>query len=262
MSAFSAIARARFKVLLQYRAAAFAGLITQLCFGLILVSVMRAFYGSTTSAQPLALKDVVTYMWLGQAFFAIAPWRSDPEVKGMIRSGGVAYELLRPLDLYTLWYARALALKTAPIMLRAPPLIAIAVFLGLAAPASSEAFALWAVAMIGAIALSAAFTVLLNTSLLFTLSSDGVHFIAPMLVTLLSGQLVPLPLFPSWALPIVQALPFRGLTDTPQRIWVGDLSGAEALAAIAHQWIWVLALAIYGRWLLGRALKRVVIQGG
>ena len=33
----------------------------------------------------------------------------DPDLKTFIRSGGVSYELLRPLDLYANWYSRAIA---------------------------------------------------------------------------------------------------------------------------------------------------------
>ena len=50
------------------------------------------------------------------------PWNADAEIRAMIRSGAVAYELCRPVDLYGLWYARAIAWRTAPTMLRAVPM--------------------------------------------------------------------------------------------------------------------------------------------
>jgi len=51
---------------------------------------------------------VVTYTWLGQAFLALLPWVADPEVGMSIRTGGVGYDRLRPLDTYSYWYARTL----------------------------------------------------------------------------------------------------------------------------------------------------------
>ncbi len=36
-------------------------------------------------------------------------WRPDPESRSSLRTGNVAYELLRPVDLYGLWFARAIA---------------------------------------------------------------------------------------------------------------------------------------------------------
>src|SRR5215471_11173730 len=84
---YSAIVSARFRTLLQYRAAAFAGLCTQLFWGLIRVMIFSAFYRSTTAAQPMDFSQVVTYVWLGQAFLLLIPMRPDEEVQAAIRTG-------------------------------------------------------------------------------------------------------------------------------------------------------------------------------
>ncbi|HEX2573950.1 MAG TPA: ABC-2 family transporter protein [Polyangia bacterium] len=264
MKPLLAIFGARFRLLLQYRAAAWAGVVTQVFFGAVITAALSAFYaGAGDARQPLLLSQVVTYVWLGQAFFSLLPWRTDPEVREQVVSGGLAYELLRPVDLYALWFARALALKTAPVLLRALPLFVVAgLFLGLRRPASLEAALLWPLAVAGAVALSSAFMVLMNLSLLWSVSADGIHYLVPVLVMLLSGQLLPLPLFPEWFKPVLLVLPFRGLMDTPHRVWLGDLSGAAAAYALAHQWLWLVALIALGRHLLARGLRRVVIQGG
>lgn len=263
MRPYLAILSARFRLLLHYRAAALAGLGTQLFFGAVLVAVMRAFYRESDAVQPMNLGHVVSYLWLGQAFFSLIPWRGDPEITALVRSGGVAYELLRPVHLYMLWLARAVALRTAPVLLRALPLlVAAGLFLGLERPASLEATGLWLLALAGAVALSAVMTVLLNVSLLWTLSGEGMTMLLPVVVTLCSGLLLPLPLFPAWAQPLLQALPFRGLMDVPHRIYLGELTGTEAIMALRHQWLWVAALALLGAALLRRGLSRLVVQGG
>ena len=117
LSPYRAILSARFRMLLQYRAAALAGLWTQIFFGLVLLMIYEAFYESTTARQPLAFAEIVSYVWLGQALLAMLPWNADAEIRAMVRSGAVAYELCRPIDLYSLWYARALAWRTAPTLL-------------------------------------------------------------------------------------------------------------------------------------------------
>lgn len=263
MKPYWAIFSARFRLLLHYRAAALAGLGTQLFFGAVLVAVMRAFYREADAAQPLALGQVVSYLWLGQAFFSLLPWRGDPEIVAHVRSGGVAYELLRPVQLYALWFARAVAMRTAPVMFRAVPLLVLAwAILGLQPPASPEAAALWLAALVGAVALSAAFTVLLNLSLLWTLSGEGITLLMPVVVTLCSGLLLPLPFFPEWLQPLLTALPFRGLMDVPHRIYLGKLCGFDAAAALLYQWLWVGALVLMGIAVLRRGLSRLVVQGG
>lgn len=267
MRALRAIFVARFRVLLQYRAAALAGIGTQIFFGLVITAVLKAFYASAdfsvSGPPPLSLSQAITYVWLGQAMLGLLPWRPDGDVRAMITTGGIAYELLKPIDLQTLWLARAVALRTAPVLLRAAPLLVGALlWLGLEPPPTWEAGALWLVGITGAVALSAAFTVILSISLLWTLSGDGMTFFMPALASLLSGHLLPLPLYPDWAQTALWWQPFRGLMDTPHRLWLGDLAGAEAWLAIGHQWLWVALLCAGSRLVLAHGLKRVVVQGG
>ena len=76
MRPYLAVLSARIRMLLQYRAAALAGMSTQLFWGLIRVMIFEAFYRTATQAQPMTYAEVVNYVWLGQALFALLPWAS------------------------------------------------------------------------------------------------------------------------------------------------------------------------------------------
>ena len=263
MRGYWAIVSARFRTLLQYRAAALAGMVTQLFWGLILIMVFEAFFRSTTAPQPMELEEVVTYIWLGQAFLVFLPWNVDRDVQALIRSGGVSYELLRPLDLYGLWFSRALALRTAPTFIRSVPLLAIAIlFLGMEAPATWAAAGTFVLAMLGALLLSCAITNVLNISMLWTTSGEGVTAFAAAAVLIFSGMIVPIPFFPDWAQRVLEVLPFRGLVDVPYRLYLGHIPPGDALSLLAHQVVWIVGLVAFGRWLLSRGVHRLVVQGG
>jgi len=263
MSAYWAVVSARFRVLLQYRAAAMAGLGTQVFWGLIRVMIFEAFYRSGTGHHPMSLPETVTYVWLGQAFLGLLPWNTDRDVRDQIRSGAVAYELLRPLDLYFLWYFRALALRTAPTILRAAPMFVIAgLFFGLSAPPSLMALVAWVASMAGALVLSCALTSLLTISMLWTISGEGVAALVNAGVFVLSGMIIPLPLFPDWAQPILNALPFRGLVDVPFRIYAGHIPPGTVPGLLAEQLAWSVIFILVGRAVLARGVRRLVVQGG
>src|SRR5215207_3701378 len=137
LTPYLAVMSARFRMLLQYRAAAVAGFGTQLFWGLIRVMIFTGFYQSTTQPQPMSLEQVISYVWLGQATLAILLTGADNDVREMIRTGTVSYELVRPVDLYNLWYVRSVAQRAAPTLLRSLPLFALAgLFFGLKAPPS------------------------------------------------------------------------------------------------------------------------------
>ncbi len=268
---YRAILSARFRMLLQYRAAAIAGVWTQVFFGLVLIMVYEAFYEAATPAlRPMTLAQVVSYVWLGQALLAMLPWNADGEVRAMVRSGAVAYELCRPVDLYSLWFARALALRTAPTVLRAVPMAVFAIvvlpLIGLAEwqlqPPTLGGGLGFACALAGALALSCAITTLINISLLWTLSGDGIVMIATTAVAFCSGLIIPLPLFPDWAQGVLGWLPFAGIADLPFRVYSGDIPSSDLALVLARQLGWTVALVALGRWLLASGMRRLVVQGG
>jgi ABC-2 type transport system permease protein len=270
---YLAVLSARFRMMLQYRAAAIAGIATQVFWGVVRVMVLEAFYRSATdvTSMPMNLHEVCGYIWLGQAFLAMLPWNVDLEIRQMVRSGAIAYELARPTDLYWLWFARSLAWRTAPTLLRAVPIFLLAMLvlpligLGewrLGAPPSVLSALAWIACMIGAIALTSALSTLLNISLLWTIAGDGVVTLVTGLVVLLTGMVIPLPLFPAWAQPILRALPFAGIVDLPFRVYTGNIPASGAGWVLMHQLLWTAGLVLFGRWLLSRGMRRVVVQGG
>ena len=126
---YVAMLGARFRMLLQYSAAAFAGFATQLFWGAIKLMILAAFLAANHHASPMSLPQLAAYVWLGQALLGVLPWNVDAELQEKMMSGAVAYELLRPVDLYAFWYARTMALRTATTFMRMIPMIIFAGFL-------------------------------------------------------------------------------------------------------------------------------------
>ena len=261
----------RLQVTLQYRAAAFAGFITQCWFGIMRILVFVAFYAGGAAHAPMSLGNAVTYTWLGQAFLAFLPWNADPDVAEMVRSGAVAYERVRPVDTYAWWYMRALAWGVARVLPRAALMVAFASVLlplvglgkwGLPPPATLAATALFAVSALGMLLLSASCTLLMNVIMTAMLTDRGPNTLAAPIVNLFSGAIVPLAFFPDALRPWLRAQPFAGLVDIPFSIYFGAISGWGAVGALALQYGWAVVLILVGRAWLGRVMRRLVVQGG
>jgi ABC-2 type transport system permease protein len=268
---YLAVVSARYRMLLQYRAAAFAGFVTQLFWGAIKLMILAAFFAVSTAEQPMTMAQVIAYVWLGQALLGLLPWGVDPELQEKMNSGAVAYELLRPLDLYGFWYARTVALRCATTTLRMLPMLAtvgiVLPLVGLGAwalppPASAASLLLFIVSLLATVALASAITMLMHIALIWTLSGRGFNAIMTGLVTFFSGMVVPLPLFPDWLQGALYWQPFRGLADVPFRIYSGNIALADAPFEIALQLTWAIAIVRIGIAVLARAQARIVVQGG
>jgi ABC-2 type transport system permease protein len=129
-------------------------------------------------------------------------------------------------------------------------------------PASASAAGLFVVAVVLSALVSTAVTLLMQVVMLWTVSPDGVLRLVPAVTIVLSGGLVPLPLFPDWAQPFMAVQPLRGLVDTPTRLYSGDLVAADAWMALGWSAGWIVVLVLIGRWGLERGVRRLVVAGG
>ena len=57
------------------------------------------------------------------------PWSGLRDIEAMMRDGRIAFELTRPRDLFGMWYARAMALRTAPLLVNLPLVLAAALLM-------------------------------------------------------------------------------------------------------------------------------------
>lgn len=105
--------RIRFLAGLQYRSAAWAGIATQFVWGGMTLLLYAAFYKTGADAFPMTFPALASYIWLQQALLALfMTWYFDGEILDAVVTGAVAYELCRPADLYAMWFAKGLAVRT------------------------------------------------------------------------------------------------------------------------------------------------------
>lgn len=271
---YLALFATRFQLMLQYRAAALAGFVTQCWFGGVRIMVYAAFYGASaaTAAQaPLSLAQVITYTWLSQGLLALSPWSPDPDVAAGVRSGGVSLDRLRPIDAYALWFVRSAAWMIARAVPRAGLMVLFAAIalplLGLGdwalkPPPTAQAAALFAISVVLATLLSTAIMMLLNIIVAATLNDRGPQILITPLTIVLSGNLIPLSLYPDSFQTLLLIQPFAGVLDIPARLYVGAFSGSEAWAVLGLQAFWTVALAFFGRVWMEQVMGRLEVQGG
>lgn len=253
---------------LQYRTAAWAGLCTQFFWGMMEIMIFKAFYATgTTSSYPMELSQVIDYLWLQQAFLTMFfVWNSGNDILELIRNGDIAYELVRPMDLYNQWLVKNLAERTAKVLLRFWPVVLVALFLpapfNLSLPVSPLAFGCFLFTMVMGCVLVVAYLMLVLIATIYTLNPMGIRLIAVSMTEFLTGALVPLPFLPDWLQRFLELSPFGSMQNLPLRIYCGNIAGAEMWQAMALQLFWVVVLIGIGRLWMKRALRRVVAQGG
>ena len=263
MRAYLSVFRLRFRMETHYRGAVLGGVICQIFFGLILIALYRALYAGAPQSRPF--ESVAAYVWLQQAFFRML-LSSDAELIEKIRTGGIAYDLLRPLDLYCFYYVRILAQKWMGSLLRALPMLVFALLLprgwGLSAPSSLTALGLSVLSLgLGLLCVCA----LENITMAFTmktLDQRGIQAVLNLLMMLLAGNVLPLTLYPDSWQKVLTLLPYAQLLDAPIRLYSGEAPLSAAAGVMLLQALWSALLIALGMLLWHKNQRHLVLQGG
>jgi ABC-2 type transport system permease protein len=261
---YAALLGAGFARYTAYRAAMLGGAVTNAVFGLLRASVLVAAIRSR--GGPVGGYDTsaaVTFAWISQALIAVVEVFTWSELARRVRTGDVAVDLARPVDLQFGLAAADLGRAAAVVLPRALPiLLAGALTFGLAVPADPRVWALGLVSVLLATLLSFGGRFAVNLMAFWLVDVRGLIAAYVLVTTLLSGLLVPVTWFPAPVAAVAAATPFPSMVQTPADVLAGHLRGAAALGAVAVQLGWLLVVGGLGRVVLRAAHRRLVVQGG
>ncbi len=252
---------------LQYRVAAYAGVATQLAWGFMYIMLYNSFADTNISAMPMTLAQTASYIWLQQGFLALfMTWFLDNDIFNSISNGDVAYELIRPCNLYNMWFAKNCATRLSKALLRCFPILIVALLLPqpykLALPNSFETFVLFMISMIMAFIVVVAYCMIVYILTFYTISPMGVRMISVIIADFCAGGLVPLPFLPGWLTKYLYLSPFGAMQNSPFLIYNGVMDVKQGIITLGIQGFWAVCLVALGKNLMEKALKKVVVQGG
>lgn len=267
MKQYISFFRMRLLMGLQYRTAAFAGMATQVVWGILEVMLYRAFYLTAPGLLPMDMQALSNYIWMQQALFGlwnVYAW--EQELFQAVQTGTVAYELVRPTNLYAMWTARSLGLRLSRCALRILPVLLVGILMpapfGLRLNISAGVFGIFLVSMGLTLWLCVAFGMVCYALTFYVVDPKGIIAFVPAVCELLSGDLLPLPFFPEKLRAFAELSPFGSLQNVPLRIFGGDISGAQIPGAVLLQLFWCVVITAVGYALMCRGLRRLCIAGG
>lgn len=253
---------------LQYKIAALAGIATQFAWGFMYIMLYTTFINNS-DINTISSSQIVTYIWLQQAFFMLfAFWSVDKDIFDGITSGNLAYELTKPIKLYDIWFIKTLALKLSKTLLRAFPILIICSLpllgeFSMTTPVSFLAGIWFAITLCFSATLLLAYIMIVYIITIKAISPLGVKITFCLVGDFFSGGLIPIPLMPEALQTILKFTPFYYIQNLPFNIYNGYITGnLEIIKLIGIQIFWIVVLIAFGKFLMNKSLKKVVIQGG
>lgn len=251
-----------------YRTGALAEAVTNTVFGFLRAYILIALWQARPALGGYEVADAVTFCFLTQALVGPVQIFGGMELTERIRTGDIAVDLHRPVDLQGWWLADDIGRAGSALAFRgAPPLLVGIMAFGLEVP-DPATWAQFAVAVL--LAIFVGFGVRYMAALcVFWLHDDrGVQAISLVTALFFSGLLMPLVVFPEPLGVIAHHLPWAALLQVPADVFLGKagyfgLDGtAGLLGAYAFQAAWAVVLFAAGRALTATACRKLVHHGG
>jgi ABC-2 type transport system permease protein len=263
MSLFFSLIKLSFKQQLAYRMALWAGLATNLFFGLLRAALLFALYGNLEEVNGLSLAGAVTYVGLTQAMIAYLTMFGSFDLMNTIYTGAIGSDLLKPVSFFVYWMGRDFGKSLVNLLGRGVLfMLAYSVFYPVLIPARSEQWIFLVVSLVLGWLVSFAWRFIVSLTAFWSPDARGILRIAFTLSQFLSGFIMPLRLLPDWFNSLIQYTPFPSMVNTSVEVYLGVVGNDSLWNALMLQLVWFIALALVGQWVLRAGIRKLVIQGG
>ncbi|WP_051965114.1 ABC transporter permease [Deinococcus misasensis] len=248
---------------ITYRAAAIAGLTTNLFFGFLKAAMVTAFYQSTSSMSGMDLRQAITFTGISQGLLGFLSIFGTFDLMRTIYRGEVATDLVKPVSFLGLWMARDFGQSIAQLLLRGSVIFVVySVFLNMQLPESLLQWVCYALSLLLGWILCFMVRFLVNLSAFWSPDARGIARLAYALILFFSGLLMPLRLFPEWVQNLAAWTPFPYILNTPMEVYTGVLQGPALLNALVLQVLWLMAMFLLTRLVWQQATRRLMVLGG
>ncbi|KOU04328.1 ABC transporter permease [Streptomyces sp. NRRL F-2295] len=263
---YAVVAAGGFRRYATYRTATAAGVFTNTVFGFIVAYTYTALWDARPRLGGYDASEALTYVWLGQALLmacAMMGGGFEDELVERIRTGDVAVDLYRPVDLQLWWLAGDLGRAAFHLLGRGVvPMVLGALAFDLALPGSPWTWVAFLGSVFLGVVVSFAVRYLVALSAFWLMDGVGAMRIVSLAGLFFSGMLLPLNLFPGLLGEVARALPWSSLLQVPADVFLGKHTGWGLVEAYAFQGGWAVVLLVAGRLVQTAATRRVVVQGG
>jgi ABC-2 type transport system permease protein len=210
----------------------------------------RSIYGGSTSIHGLTFDQALLYVALGSTVFILLKTYADWGMAQEIRDGSVAVFLTKPIDYQFYTFFTNLGFPLTSLITVVAPTIILLVFVFRIHFGFGAGFFFFPFSLLLAFIISFHLDYLVGLSGFYTESIWGISTTKEIIVSVLSGMLLPLQFFPAAIQQILAWLPFQAMYFTPLMMVTKPDQGAGA------------ATFLLCRLAFGQAIKVLRVAGG
>jgi ABC-2 type transport system permease protein len=223
----------------------------------------KSIYTYSDTIRGLTFNETFLYVGLGSAIFILLKTYADWFIHYEIREGNIATYLTKPIDyqIYNLFAnLGSLLINLTAITL---PTAFVMIFIFHVRVTPGVGLLLFPVSLLLAFLISFSVDYFIGLLAFYSESIWGVSITKEIIVTVLSGALIPLQFFPDAIQNVLYWLPFQAIYHTPLMMITRPGQGLQVfLPMLLVQVVWAITLFVLARLFYNQAIKVLRIAGG
>jgi ABC-2 type transport system permease protein len=263
MRAYLAFLRGSVLVGVVYRLGFLFIVLGNVVYMIVAYFLWRSIYSQTESIHGLTFDQAFLYIALGSTVFILLKSYADWGMAHEIRDGTISIFLTKPVDyqLYTLF--TTLGFASTSLVTITVPTVVLLVFVFKINIVIGLGFAFFPLSLLLAFIISFNFDYVVGLTAFYTESIWGISTTKEILISVLSGALLPLQFFPAAIQQILHWLPFQAIYFTPLMMVTKPDQGLEVfLPMLGVQIVWAVVTYVFSRLLYNQAIKVLRVAGG
>jgi ABC-2 type transport system permease protein len=263
MRAYLPIARATYMIGIVYRFGFLFTILGNIVYLGVAYYLWKSIYTYSDTIRGLTFNETFLYVGLGSAIFILLKTYADWFIHYEIREGNIATYLTKPIDyqIYNLFAnLGSLLINLTAITL---PTAFVMIFIFHVRVTPGVGLLLFPISLLLAFLISFSIDYFIGLLAFYSESIWGVSITKEIIVTVLSGALIPLQFFPDAIQNVLYWLPFQAIYHTPLMMITRPGQGLQVfLPMLLVQVVWAITLFVLARLFYNQAIKVLRIAGG
>lgn len=248
---------------LAYKFDVYGNIIMQTIIMLAGAFFWKALFKNADSMDGVTVDTMLTYTVVSSMVSVLLTTNVELRITDSVRKGSIAVDMMRPVNIFKVFFAENLGSVTALIFQNLIPIFIIgSLIIKVPVPASLADGLLFVVSLALAFFINWYLAVIFGMWAFKIIEMSALIQVKKHLVRLLSGSMIPIWFFPDWIKGILECLPFVYIYQMPISIYVGQYTPESLKRGLLLQVLWVIVLFVIKEYLEKRVTKSVMIQGG
>lgn len=263
MRGYLALLRGAFTIGLVYRFGFLFTIVGNVIYMAVAYFLWSSIYSNSSSIHGLTFNETFIYVALGSTVFVLLKTYTDWIISHEIEDGSISIYLTKPVDY--LYYVLSMSLGSLLTNLAAitiPTLLLLTLVFKVSFT-FGPGLLLFPVSLLLAFTISYCFDAITGLFAFYTESIWGISTTKEIVISVLSGALVPLQFFPDAMQKVLLVLPFQAIYHTPLMLVTRpNQDWGTLLSMLGVQFAWVIILFVATRLFYNQAIKVLRVAGG